>query len=209
MAARVDIRNGSLIGILFSKQKENLPWIIKRLEQRREEIITAPLIVLTLLHEEYSDNVEKWRANLDREVVRIEQTTGMTSFVLADLDDHTWEEMEYPKLIRDLHACNNNLTFLGDLIHFEIELGEFCHKLFDKFEDLRKSAGRPAIHTRATKDKIHRRLEFLSKLSHFRQQQTNSLRQRIQSQINLVSLAPLNFDHDKKVAKHPTLISSC
>jgi hypothetical protein len=63
------------------------------------------------------------------------------------------------------------LIFLGDLLHFELDFGKFCYKVFDIFEDLRKRAGKPAFHTPETKDKFHLRLSFLLKLSHFRQQQ--------------------------------------
>jgi len=170
IATRVDIQNGNLIGLVFSKQHDHIPRVIERLEQHHAESLKSPLTVLTLLYEEYGVNAETWRKCLDREVVRIEQTTGMTSLALRDLDDHTWEEMEYERLIRDLHGCNNNLIFLGNLIHFEIEFGEFCYKLFDTFDDLRKIAGKSAFHTPATKEQIHRRLEFLLKLSHFREQ---------------------------------------
>ncbi|KAN0093584.1 hypothetical protein V8E51_016768 [Hyaloscypha variabilis] len=186
VATRIDVQNGNLIGMFFSKKEENIPRVIQRLEQRRKESLNSPLRILALLYEEYGSNAEEWRKELDREVVRIEQTTGMTSLALTD---HAWEEMEYERLIRDLHACNTNLIFLGDLIHFEIDFGEFCYKLFDIFEDLRKSAGKSAFHAPQTKDEIHKSLAFLLKLSYFRQQQTQALRMRIQSQTNLVSLS--------------------
>lgn len=182
-AMRFDIQNGNLIGMLFSKKEQYIPQVIQRFEHHRKESLNSPLRILALLYEEYGSNAEDWRKKLDREVVRIEQTTGMTSLALTD---HAWEEMEYEKLVRDLHACNTNLIFLGDLIHFEINFGEFCYKLFDIFEDLRKSAGKSAFHTPQTKDEIHNGLAFLLKLSRFRQQQTQALRQRIQSQTNLL-----------------------
>lgn len=186
MAAKVDVQNGSLIGLFFSKKEDNIPRVLEKLEKRHKESLNSPLVILALLYEEFGSNAEKWREDLDREVVRIEQTTGMTSLALSE---DAWEEMEYERLIRDLHGCNTNLIFLGDLIHFEIDFGQFCYKLFDIFEDLRKNVGTPAFHTPQSKNEIHSRLDFLLKLSHFRQQQTQALRLRIQSQIDLVSLS--------------------
>lgn len=188
VAARIHIRNGNLIGIFFSKKEENIPRIMEKCEQHRKASLRSPLTILALLYEEYGINVEDRRKSLDREVVRIEQITGMTSLAIAWTGQgHDAEDMEYDKLIRDLHACNTNLVFLGSLIHFEIEFGEFIYKLFDIFEDARKRAGKSVFHKPQTKDEILTRLAFLLKLSHFRQQQTQALRERIQSQTNLVS----------------------
>ena len=126
MATRIDVQNGTLTGMFFSKKEESIPRVIERLEQRGKESLNSPLTILALLYEEYGSNAEDWRKDLDLEVVRIEQTTGMTSLALTD---QALEEMEYERLIRDLHACNTDLIFLGNLIHFEIEFGEFCYRL--------------------------------------------------------------------------------
>jgi hypothetical protein len=74
------------------------------LEQCCKESLNSPLTVLAMLYKEYGSNAEHWRKNLDREVASIEQTTGMTSLALTDLDDQTWEEMEYERLIREAHT---------------------------------------------------------------------------------------------------------
>lgn len=190
ITTRIDVRNGNLTGLLFTKKEATLPRTIEMLEQHRDQSLKSPLSILALLYEEYATNVEDWRKTLDHEVVRIEQTTGMTSLAIAWIGPGPdAKELEYERLLRDLHACNTNLIFLGDLINFEIEFGEFVYKLFDIFEELRKSAGKAAFHKVQTKEDVLNRLAFLLKLSHFRKQQTRALRERIQSQTNLVSLS--------------------
>jgi hypothetical protein len=71
------------------------------LECRPKESLNFLLTVLALLYEEHGSQAEDRRKTLDLEVIRIEQTTGMTSLALTD---QAWQEMGYERLIRDLHS---------------------------------------------------------------------------------------------------------
>lgn len=186
---RVDVLNGTLLGIFFSKEEDKIPHIMRRLEGHRKKSLGSPLTILIFLYDEFGSKAEDWRENLDHEVVRIERATGMTSLALVE---EAASDAEYERLLGDLHACNTNLIFLSDMIHFELEFGEFCFKFVDIFEDLRKRAGKSTFHTPRTRDEFHQRVMFLLKLSHFRQQQTQALRSRIQSQITLVGVDHLH-----------------
>lgn len=171
--------------MLFLTKQSSIPQMLERFEDSREECVASPLSVLILLYDEFGAKAEEQRRLLDREVVRIEDMTVMTS---AAITAQVLTDAEYEKLIRDMHACNTNLIFLSDLINFETELGQFCLELCDIFEDLRRRAALPDFHSTPEKDNLLQWLKFLLKLSRFRHNQTQALRARIHSQTNLVSL---------------------
>ncbi|KAH7007009.1 hypothetical protein EDB80DRAFT_684262 [Ilyonectria destructans] len=182
LALRINIQNGAAVGLLFLTKQSSIPQMLEKFEYSREECAASPLSVLILLYDEFGAKAEEQRKLLDREVVRIEEMTVMTSSAITA---QVLTDAEYEKLIRDMHACNTNLIFLSDLINYEIELGQFCLELYDIFEDLRRRATLPDFHSAPEKDNLLQWLKFLLKLSRFRHNQTQALRARIHSQTNL------------------------
>lgn len=180
----MNIQNGAVAGILFSKKAWDIPQTLGKFEDYREECAASPLNILILLYDDFGSRAEEERKVLDQEVVRIEWMTVMSS---AAITAQVLTDVEYEKLIRDMHNCNTGLIFLSDVINYEIELGQFCFELYDIFEDLRRKAALPDFHSAPEKDNFLHWLKFLLKLSHFRHSQTQALRSRIQSQTNLVS----------------------
>ncbi|KAL6399787.1 hypothetical protein AUP68_17194 [Ilyonectria robusta] len=183
LALRINIQNGAAAGLLFLTKQSSIPQMLEKFEDAREEYAASPLSVLIILYDEYGAKAEEQRKVLDREVVRIEDMTVMTS---AAITAQVLTDAEYEKLIRDMHACNTNLIFLSDLINYEIELGQFFLELYDIFEDLRRRATLPEFHSVPEKDNLLQWLKFLLKLSRFRYNQTQALRARIHSQTNLL-----------------------
>ena len=181
----MSVPTGALTGILLCKLPSTVPAILARLQAQAPT--DSPLNVLTLLYDEFSRRAESWRAVLDAEVVRIEQITAMTSLVPSSQSSSDAAEADYERLARDMHACNTNLIFLGDLVNFELELGAFCGAVAGVFEQLRCTAGHAALQGAAARDDFHQCLAFLTKFSRLRLHQTQALRSRIQSQTNLVS----------------------
>lgn len=119
---------------------------------------------------------------------------------------------DYEKLMRDLHSANTNLIFLLNVLSFEAEFGAFCGRLFEEFEDLRRRMHRrmrnrrrhlknentkggkkeaknkkKRFHGARARDEFRQHLAYCVDASRFRLKQTQSLRLRVESQINVVS----------------------
>src|SRR5882724_8439955 len=96
------------------------------------------------------------------------------------------EILEYELFTRDLHACYTDLIFLGDMLNFELEFGTFCTRLLDSFEGLPKKRGMDPYYSVVGKDTSQQNLDHWMNLSQFCHNQTQALKMRTQSQINLV-----------------------
>lgn len=184
---RLNTQTGVAAGILFCKHETDIRRILRRLEEYYSELEASPLGILTLLIDELGLKAEERRQTLDREVVRIERSTGMTSKALA-LTASAVSGTEYETLAQDIHACNTDLIFLGDFMNYELEFGEFCLKLSRLLVDLREKASiQQPLYALQTTDNFNQDLEFLINLTRFRQNQTKALKLRVQGQINVVS----------------------
>ncbi|KAH8791050.1 hypothetical protein BGZ57DRAFT_875105 [Hyaloscypha finlandica] len=183
---RIDISRGTVVCLLFCKFEKDLNrlWNKLRLPSRCKELRRSPLSFLALLFEDYGSSTEVWRDKLDQEVVRLERRTGMTSLHISPTVMKIHHE--YELFTRDLHSCHTDLIFLGDMLSFEMEFGTFCTRLLDTFEGLRKQNGMDPYHSVADKDGSQQNLSYWMNISRFRYNQTQALKMRIQSQINVM-----------------------
>jgi hypothetical protein len=171
--------------LLFNKNEEDLDEIIGRLRIRRKSTHQSLLAFLAILFEQYGYSTEKLREELDEQVVAMELRTGMAS-LNTSRRNFSRDVPKYEALMRDLHACNTNLIFLGAVLNFEVEFGNFCNHLFNIFEDLRRQAGYGAFHAAKARDEFRQNLGYCLDSSRSRRNQTDALQIRIKSQINLV-----------------------
>ena len=161
LALRMSVPTGALTGIVLCKLPSTVPGLLRRLQAQPPA--ASPLGVLSILYDEFSRRAEAWRALLDAEVVRIEQITAMTSLKPPPADAAALSEADYERLARDMHACNTNLIFLGDLVNFELEFGAFCGTVAGVVEQLRRSAGHAPLQGAPARDAFHQCLAFLIK----------------------------------------------
>lgn len=186
MVARINISSGSVVSILFNKTEEHLNGFIERLRLRRKQTHQCPLSLPAILFEGYGYTSEEYRRRLDAEVVSLEVRTGMTALDTSQHGD-SLHISEYERMMRDLHACQTNLIFLANVLNFEMEFGILCGRLFEVFEELRERTGEGNFHTPRARDEFHQHLTYCMNSSRFRQNQIQSLRLRVKSQINVVS----------------------
>ena len=185
-AIRVDVKSGKVLGLLFGRSEASLETIMTTTRLRAVQSDQSPFDTMLLLLGEYGRFNEEWRAKLDRKVVSMEVRSGMTSLDTSNQqyadDVHIYEE-----LTRDLHACNTDLTFLSDILSFEVELGAFCGKVFNVFEELEDQRGDAPFHDYRMHRCYQQRLAYYTYDSQLRQRQTTALKMRVQGQIKLVS----------------------
>lgn len=188
LAARINIASGSVVSLLFDNTEDDLNILIKRLRWRCTQTHQSPLSLLAILFEEYGYTSEECRRRLDAEVVSLEVRTGMTSLdTNPGGNGYSLRISDYEKMMRDLHSCNTNLIFLANVLNFEMDFGTFCGRIFDVFEELRGRIGDGKFHTERARDEFQQHLAYCVDSSRSRQKQTQSLRMRVKSQINVVS----------------------
>lgn len=173
--------------MLFNKSEKCLDSFIKRLRSRHKETSQCLFAFLAILFEEYGYTLEEHRRKLDGEVVSLESRTGMgvwykTTEAFSNIS-------EYEVLMHDLHDCNTYLIIFTNVLNFEIEFGSFCGRLFEVFEELRERNGDGKFHTDKARDGFRQHLAYCMNDSRFRQNQTQSLRMRVQSQLDVVSFS--------------------
>ena len=205
VVARINISSGSVISLLFDNTEEDLNNLIKRLRWRCTQTRQSPLSLPAILFEGYGYTSEECRRRLDAEVVSLEVRTGMTSLdTNQGGSGYSLRISDYERMMRDLHSCNTNLIFLANVLNFEMEFGAFCGRIFDVFEELRGRIGEGKFHTERARDEFQRNLAYCVDSSRFRQKQTQSLRMRVKSQINVVSFfcsSSLSFPSSRKFTK--------
>ena len=101
------------------------------------------------------------------------------------------EPHEYEFLTRELHHCNTDLIFLANVIQFEVEFGAFCESVMTTYMDSLKVHGEESASQDMQCRSLLQHLAYCTTDAKFRQSQTQSLRMRVQSQINLVRLENL------------------
>jgi hypothetical protein len=184
MVIRINVINRATTCFLTDFREQRIDTIVHRLRFQQLQVLTHPLHVLTILFEEHSFATEKARQQLDDEVGRMERRTGMTSLVGAY--GSKGHEIDHEGLVRELHACNANLIFLDNSLEFEAEMGKFCKVVFVKFEELQARVGAERLEALEC-DKMVQTIDYWINSSHFRRVQTGSLKNRVKTQINVVS----------------------
>ena len=209
LAARINLSTGHSNILFFSTTESDLNILIRRLCLRHHTQTThhSPLALFATLFETYGYTSEECRRRLDTQIVALEVRTGMTSTYLdtsfsngggwavgGGAGGYALQISDYEKLMRDLHSANTNLIFLLNVLNFEAELGDFCRRIFDEFEDLRARINhrhhhlkKKRFHSARAKDEFRQHLAYCVDSSRFRLKQTQSLRMRVESQINVVS----------------------
>ncbi|KAL9612610.1 MAG: hypothetical protein Q9167_002816 [Letrouitia subvulpina] len=177
--------------------------LIDRLQVRQDLSQQNSLRFLSLLFEEYGYDCERWRRELDRDVVRLETKTRMTSLALAHtLDNQT---LDYESLTKRLHRCHTDLIFLDTVQNFEACLGNFCKKAAVQLETMRQQLGLEASSV-SDQNIFFQNVEYHLNQNELRRFQTLCLQKRIQTQINVLyslisqrdSRINLTVAHDSK-----------
>lgn len=180
---RINVLDGSSRGIFFDTNIPRMDILIDRLRLRQDLSEQNSLHFLSLLFEEYGQDCERWRRELDRDVVRLETKTGMTSRALAHtLDDQT---LDYESLTKRLHRCHTDLIFLDTVQNFEACLGDFCKKAAVQLETMRQQLDLEASSV-SDQNIFFQNVDYHLNQNELRRFQTTCLQKRIQTQINVV-----------------------
>ena len=182
--------SGNLVAVIFSKDERDLDELIDRIRARQDQMRACPFAFLPTLLEVWSSGIEAWRKALDQQVVAMERSTGMTS--ISTMKQWELQPHEYEFLTRELHASNTDLVFLFNVVQFEVELGNHFENVVNAFDDTRKlHFGEPLPHDK--RQSVLQHLAYCKHDTQFRQNQLQSLKMRVQSQINLVRLQMLTL----------------
>ena len=181
---RLDLRQNTAVCLFFDPDEAALNTLMARMKVRQQQLVQDPLSFIGLLFEGYGYATEEWRGALDEDVVKTESQTRMSSlnFVVAS----QIAAKHYETLTRDLHSCNTDLIFLDTMLAFELKFGEFCKKTTEKADRLRRLVTQAPLCNNL--DEFNDNMDYLYNLCELRRNQTQSLRNRIQSQINVVGL---------------------
>jgi hypothetical protein len=182
LVIRVNIidRSTKAFVLEYSNPRMNVLW--ECLLIRRNILQNNPLLLLSIVFEEYGYSTEAFREELDRDVARIEQQSGHTSLTFRLFQDNK----DYEDLTKDLHSCTTSLIFMENIAEFERDWGVFCKETLDIFEALRIERGLDAL-TKRERVQAAQNMDYHLNLSQMRRSQALSLQKRAQLQINVVS----------------------
>lgn len=183
LVARISIVDLSAVGFVICKTEARVRSLLSRLSKSQSDLQQNPLALLNVLCEEYGRNCETARKWADDEVVLIESSTGMSSIRVQAPNE---AERDIAELNKASHAANTNLIVLDNLINFDVVLGKFVKEIFVKLEIMRQRRKIEPIPI-AVSQVLHDNIDFMIVLSALRRQQAQSLHQRVQSQISVVS----------------------
>ena len=74
-----------------------------------------PLLLLSIVFEEFGYSAEAFRKRLDLDIARMERQSGHTSLTFRLLN----YDQGYEYLTLDLHACSTSLIFMEHVLAFE------------------------------------------------------------------------------------------
>ena len=183
MVARFNIVDLSAVVFVICKTEARVHSLLSRLSKSQSDLQQNPLALLNVLYDEYGRNCETARKCADDEVVLIESSTGMTSIKVQAPNE---VERNIAELNKASHAANTHLIFLDNVINFDVVLGKFVKEIFVKLEIMRQRRRIEPIPIPVSQV-LHDNIDFMIVLSELRRQQAQSLHQRVQSQISVVS----------------------
>lgn len=180
---RISLTDLSAVGFLFCKTEARIRGLLSRLSTNQNRLQQNPLALLSVIYDEYGRSCEMARKRGDDEVVSIESSTGMSSI---KVQAPTQAERDLAELNKALHAANTNLIFLDNVINFDVAVGKFIKEAFVKLETLRQTQNLEPSPVPVSQA-LHENMDYLINLSELRRHQAQSLHQRVQSQISVVS----------------------
>lgn len=189
LVIRVNIVDRSAKALIFDYRNPRMNILWERLLIRRNTLQNNPLLLLSILFEEYGYSAEAFREELDRDVASMERRTGHTSLNPRLFQD----KMDFEDLTKDLHACTTSLIFMENITEFERNWGLFCKETLDVLETLRMERGLGFLPKRE-RVQAAQNMEYHLNLSQMRRSQSLSLQKRAQLQINVVG--------NRSIAKH-------
>jgi hypothetical protein len=172
--------------LLIDEDPIRIATLLQPLVSRSSTIAVSPLHFLTLLVEDFGRRNERWRENLDHSIVDMEKHIGMTGFDIEELygDETDGKDDGYEGLTRDLHIANTSLMWLDCTMHYEREMRQWAGAMVGLAETL---SGRPMRESEREALEAERR--WAQNECDLRRYQTSTLRQRVQTQINIVGLS--------------------
>lgn len=186
---RINIVDCSAIGLCFrgdDLDDRGLTRLLKRLHGHRRLLRLNPLALLGILMEEYGRACEIDRARNDKDVITLEGRTGMTTPRIAI--EYAGDATDHELLIKALHSCNTMLIFLDNMTNFEVAVGKFIKETLTKFQMIReRSLLMLETIPAGIDDTLIQAIEYLLNAAEMRRYQAQSLHQRTQTQINVVS----------------------
>ncbi|KAL5330662.1 hypothetical protein ACEPPN_000181 [Leptodophora sp. 'Broadleaf-Isolate-01'] len=182
LVIRVDIAERSAKACVLNYNTSEINALWDRLQVRQGMVQKNPLLLLSIVFEEFGYASELFREQLDREVARIERASGHTSLSFRP---SAWNT-EYEALTRDLHACSTDLIFMEHVTEFERTWGAFCKDTLSVLETLRLERGLQGLSKRETVQTAQC-MDYHLNLSQMRKTQALALQKRVQLQINVVS----------------------
>jgi hypothetical protein len=174
----------SAICVFLENDGIEIEKLLERLRARHTILQRNPLSLISILFEEYGYSCEEYRRTLDRNIVTMEKKTGHTSLSISLFRPSP----DYEKLTRDLNACKTSLIFLDNFTAFGNDVGTFCKETLNMLETLRQER---CLVTLSISDTVSaaQDLDYHLNLGQRRRVQAQSLKGRVQTQINLVRWA--------------------
>ena len=170
--------------LLIDEDPVRIATLLQRPALRSPAVTISPLHLLTILAEDYGSRNERWRENLDHSIVDMERHIGMTGFDVEALygDDADKKGDEWEGLTLDLHIANTSLMWLDCTMNFEGMMRQWAGEMVVLAEQL---SGRPM--RKAERESLEAERRWAQNECDLRRYQTGTLRQRVQTQINIVS----------------------
>jgi hypothetical protein len=182
LVIRVDIVERSAKACVLNDNNSEINALWDRLQVRQSMVQKNPLLLLSIVFEEFGYASELFREHLDHEVARMERASGHSSLSFRP---SAWNT-EYEALTRDLHVCNTNLIFMEHVTEFERSWGAFCKDTLGVLETLRLERGLQNFSKRETVQTAQC-MDYHLNLSQMRRTQVLALQKRVQLQVNVVS----------------------
>ena len=182
MPLRIRLQDGGVSAVLFDEDDVRVREISSKLDLRKADLSASPISFLVYLLENYGYGCENWRQSLDKDVQSAEQRTGLTLW-----GSNKTSPSKYEQLNKDMHICKTSLAILLNMMAFEEELGQFLRRLFQQLDDLRTDRGLSRT-PQWKRIKVQQDLEYHLTTCRLRRMQTELLRDRIRTQIDVVSI---------------------
>jgi len=179
---RIRLCDNGVSTVLFDEDDVRVRELSSKLDLRRDDLSASPISFLVYLLENYGYGCENWRQSLDKDVQSAEQRTGLTLW-----GSNKISPSKYEQLSKEMHICKTSLIILLNMMAFEEELGQFLSRIVQQLDDLRKDRGLSRT-SQWKRTKVLQDLEYHLTSCRLRQRQTELLRDRIKTQIDVVSI---------------------
>jgi len=152
---------------------------------------TAPLLLPTILLDNYITRADLFAWNLDDQVVALERQTGVVfTGRNVKMEEHDIKSTEIPKqiiekLTREMHTLHTRIIFYQRIVEWSAECAKFLENCENDFRGLTEFEIRGRGWKRVSRELLES-IEFLQTSAKQMCGQQGGLKQRIQSQIDVV-----------------------